>query len=113
MNPVDSVINPQLKGPGHGLPDPFNGQRYLIVDSIGAVDSPFSDAWGDLVANANDIIQYSSAQGKWVVAFDSSVLVDVQYVTNLTTKIQYRYSDGIWVKSWEGWYDDGDWSIVI
>ena len=40
---------------------------------------------------------------------------DVQYVTNLTTSIQYRYvpQEAVWMKSYEGWYDQGDYSIVI
>jgi hypothetical protein len=108
LSPVTSVINPQTKGPGHGLPIAGNGQRYLIVE-----DTPeSSDAWGIVSAKANDIIQYSSATGLWSVSFDSTT-TDVQYVTNLTTQIQYRYSDNVWVKSYEGWYDQGDYSIVI
>jgi hypothetical protein len=113
LQPVNSVINPQLKGPGQGLPAPVNGQRYLLVDNIGSGDGPFSNAWGDLVANANDIIQYDSGSDTWYVAFDSTMLGDVQFVTNLTTQVQYRYADGMWVKAFEGWYSDGDWSIVI
>jgi hypothetical protein len=29
--------------------------------------------------------------------------------------VQYRYvnADGMWMKSYEGWYDQGDYSIVI
>ena len=48
-----------------------------------------------------------------LVAFDSQNDTSVQYVTNLSTQIQYRYVDGIWMKSYEGWYDQGDYSIVI
>ena len=113
LSPVNSVINPQLKGPGQGLPAPVNGQRYLLVDDIGTDGGPFSNAWGNLVAHANDIIQYDSGSGDWYVAFDSALLGDIQFVTNLTTQVQYRYADGMWVKSFEGWYSDGDWSIVI
>jgi len=108
LTPVTSVINPQTKGPGHGLPVAINGQRYLIVE-----DTPeSSEAWGIVSAKANDIIQYNSTTGLWSVSFDSTT-TDVQYVTNLTTQIQYRYSDSMWVKSYEGWYDQGDYSIVI
>lgn len=108
LTPVTSVINPQTKGPGHGLPIAANGQRYLIVE-----DTPeSSEAWGTISAKANDIIQYNSTTGLWSVSFDSTT-TDVQYVTNLTTQIQYRYSDSMWVKSYEGWYDQGDYSIVI
>lgn len=111
LEPVNSVINPQLTGPNAGLPGPINGRRYLIVENIG----PGTVAWGDLTASANDIIQYSSSQGKWVVSFDSSEATNVEYVTNLNTNIQYRYvpEELAWMKSYEGWYDQGDYSIVI
>jgi hypothetical protein len=112
LQPVDSVINPLTTGPNAGLPGPINGKRYLIVEDVGSAEAT-TVAWGDLVAMANDIIQYSSAQGKWVVSFDSTAAVVQQYVTNLTTNVQYRYADGAWMKSTEGWYDQGDYSIVI
>jgi hypothetical protein len=110
LDPVDGVINPLITGPNAGLPGPVNGRRYLIVESIGSPGDT-TTAWGSLIANANDIIEYSS--GAWSVAFDSSNLSDIQYVTNLSTNVQYRYTEGIWMKSWEGWYGQGDYSIVI
>ena len=36
-----------------------------------------------------------------------------EYVTNLTTNVQYRFVDDMWMKSYEGYYDQGDYSIVI
>jgi hypothetical protein len=114
LDPVDSVINPLLVGPNAGLPGPVNGRRYLIVENVGSVgDSTVS--WGDLVAYANDIIEYDSSTSSWFVAFDSAQATTVEYVTNLTTNVQYRYvnTEGMWMKSWEGWYDQGDYSIVI
>jgi hypothetical protein len=114
MQPVNSVINPQLTGPNAGLPGPTPGVRYLIVEDIG-VEGESSVAWGDLIANANDIIEYDSDLGQWVVDFDSMAAETVEFVTNLTTNVQYRYvpSDGIWMKSYEGFYGEGDYSIVI
>jgi hypothetical protein len=110
---VDSVVNPLAKSPGNNLPLPANGQRYLIVESI---DSTYSydptSAWGTLKAKANDIIEYDSMSGAWFVSFDSTNLTSTQYVTNLTTGVQYRYT-GTWMKSWEGWYEAGDFSVVI
>jgi hypothetical protein len=52
---------------------------------------------------------------EWVVAFDSQSDTAIQYVTNLTTGVQYRYvpTEGMWMKSYEGWYEAGDFSIVI
>ena len=110
---VDSVVDPTAKSPGNKLPLPVNGQRYLIVESI---DSTYSydptSAWGTLKAKANDIIEYDSMTSSWFVSFDSSNLTSTQYVTNLTTGVQYRYT-GTWMKSWEGWYEAGDFSVVI
>jgi hypothetical protein len=112
LQPITSIINPLVAGPNAGLPGPTNGRRYLIVESIGSPGSP-TVAWGDLVANANDIIEYQTSQGGWFVSFDSTQDTAVQYVTNLTTNLQYRYTDGVWMKSYEGFYDQGSYSIVI
>ena len=114
LPPVNSVINPQLTGPNAGLPGPTPGVRYLIVEDIG-VPGDLTVGWGDLVANANDIIEYDADTGQWVVAFDSIEADNVEFVTNLTTTVQYRYvpQDGIWMKSYEGFYGEGDYSIVI
>jgi hypothetical protein len=111
LDPVDSVINPLMSGPNAGLPAPVTGRRYLIVESIGG--SAPTVAWGDLVAKANDIIEYDGTE--WVVAFDAQEATSVEYVTNLTTNVQYRYvpEEGAWMKSYEGWYNQGDYSIVI
>jgi hypothetical protein len=114
LDPVDSVINPLVTGPNAGLPPAENGMRYLIVDNIGS-EGDTTIAWGNVVAYANDIIEYDSSMGEWFVSFDSAQATTVEYVTNLTTSIQYRYvnTEDAWMKSWEGWYDQGDYSIVI
>ena len=118
LEPVDSVINPLQKFPENGLPAVQVGQRYLIVDGIGTEGSS-TIAWGDVIAKPNDIIEYDGT--KWVVSFDSTVSNTVQFVTNLTSRVQYRYDGIVWMKSYEGWYEQGDygigisgqWSIVI
>jgi hypothetical protein len=112
LDPVYSVVNPLTSGPNAGLPGPINGVRYLIVEDVGAPGSS-TIAWGNLVAKANDIIEYSSNLGQWYVSFDSNASTSVEYVTNLTTNIQYRYIDRAWMKSVDGWYEQGDYSIVI
>jgi hypothetical protein len=114
MSPVTSVINPQLTAPNAGLPGPTPGVRYLIVEDIGS-EGDTTVAWGDLVAYANDIIQYNANAGEWQVSFDSINANNVEFVTNLTTNVQYRYvpNEGMWMKSYEGWYEQGDYSIVL
>ena len=104
---VNSVILPHDKGPGVGLPLAVIGQRYLILDDI----LPGTNAWGDVTASANDIIEFDGY--KWNVVFDSQFSGRTEFVTNLTSKVQYRFSHGEWLKSVEGYYAAGDWSVVI
>lgn len=110
LEPVNGIINPLISGPNAGLPGPIPGVRYLIVEDIGALGSP-TVTWGNLVAKANDIIEYNGTS--WIVSFNSSLSTQVQYVTNLNTNVQYRFSNNTWVKAVEGWYGEGDFSIVI
>ena len=114
LDPVDSVINPLVTGPNAGLPGPINGRRYLIVEDVGSPGNT-TVAWGALIANANDIIEYDATSGAWFVSFDSQAATTVEYVTNLTSNLQYRfaYIENVWMKSYEGWYNQGDYSIVI
>jgi len=111
LDPVDSVVNPLTAGPFAGLPAPLNGTRYLLVVSIGGTST--TTAWGNLVANANDIIEYDESLGEWIVVFDSQSTNTVEYVTNLTSGIQYRFVDQTWMKSYEGFYEAGDFSVVM
>ena len=111
QDPVDAVINPLTSGPGAGLPAPIPGRRYLIVENVGG--SAPTIAWGNLVAKANDIIEYNGTE--WEVSFNAATATTLEYVTNLNTNVQYRYvnTEGTWMKAYEGWYDQGDYSIVI
>ena len=114
LDPVDSVVNPLVTGPNAGLPGPINGRRYLIVEDVGSPGNT-TIAWGALIANANDIVEFDATSGEWFVSFDSQSATTVEYVTNLTTDLQYRfdYVNNVWMKSYEGWYAQGDYSIVI
>jgi glutamine cyclotransferase len=83
----------------------------LITDEIG--DS--TDYWkGGLNASVNDIIQYDSATDRWSIVWDASAFDStVEYVTNLNTGIQYKFNGIAWVKSYEGIYLGGKWTIVL
>jgi hypothetical protein len=117
LPPVNAIIDPQRNGPGAGLPAAATGQRYLLVGDTGAEDfDSGASAWmgvnGEILyATANDIIVYDGT--KWNIAFESSQPSAVQYVTNLTTGIQYRWADNVWLKSYEGLYPEGEWSLVL
>jgi hypothetical protein len=112
LDSVDAVINPLNVDYDSVLSAPSNGTRYLLTDDIGStVNTGSYSAWGDLVANANDIIEYNS--GSWSVVWDSENASTLEYVTNNNTNIQYRWTGSAWVKSVEGVYRGGEWSIVI
>jgi hypothetical protein len=108
---VLKIINPLTFEPTN----PSDGDRYLIVNDIGDSTNTFdATAWGNLRASVNDIIQYNASTGKWgvvwsVANFDSTV----EYVTNLNTGIQYKFNGTNWVKSYEGIYIGGKWTIVL
>ena len=112
MPPVNAVINPLVSGPGAGLPAAAEGQRYLLLESIGSDLNPEpATAWGPVVANANDIVQYFN--DVWNVVFDSESVTSNQFVTNIVTGLQYRWTGSEWVKSYEGLYPGGEWSLVL
>jgi hypothetical protein len=116
LAPVNSVINPLASGPGAGLPAAAVGQRYLLTEATGS-GSGYSTAWAGtsgqaLVAEPNDIIEYDGE--RWLVSFDGqSSPVNTQYVTNITTTIQYKWDGFMWVKSYQGLYPGGQWALLI
>jgi hypothetical protein len=117
LPPVDAVINPLRSGPSVGLDSALVGQRYLLTEATGSYDGASPVEWqGEsgqpLVAQANDIIEFDGIQ--WVVAFDStSSPNNLQYVTNITTSIQYKWTGTAWIKSYQGLYPGGQWSLVL
>lgn len=114
LDPVNSVIDPTRNGPGVGLPAVASGQRYLILESVGdSTGTSSTIAWGNLYAPANSIIEWNSNENQWIIAFDPRNADTVQYVSNLTTGLQYRWTGAEWVKSYEGFYGGGDWSLVL
>jgi len=117
LPPVNAVINPQINGPGAGLPAPTLGQRYLLTEATGSeINSGPATAWigpngRPLVAQANDIIEFDG--GRWDVAFLAQTQPGDQYVTNLTTGLQYLWDGESWSKSYQGIYPGGEWSLVL
>ena len=111
LTAVKKIINPATFDPG----TPANGDRYLVINDVGDSTASFqSSTWGTLVARVGDIIEYNSSTSKWNIAFDASDPDSTQhYVTNLNTGIQYRFTGTEWVKSYEGVYRQGNWSIVL
>jgi hypothetical protein len=117
MPPVDKVIDPLVSAPGYGLSAAVEGQRYLLTDATGAPNNRYpAEAWlgaggRPLVAEANDIIEFKN--GYWTVPFVSRIQNSQQYVTNLTTGIQYEWTGDSWIKSYQGVYPGGTWRLVL
>jgi len=115
LDPVDAVIDPLRSGPGYGLLSATTGQRYLLTDDAGSdQDSEVVQAWAgtggeELIASKNDIIEYDGTQ--WNVVYTATDNTD--FVTNITTGLQYRWTGNEWVRSWEGLYPGGEWALVI
>ena len=111
LTAVTKIINPATFDPG----TPVNATRYLIINDVGDSTATYQSAtWGTLVASVGDIIEYSTAQSKWLKVFDASHPDStLHYVTNLNTGIQYRFNGTEWVKSYEGIYRQGRWSIIL
>lgn len=90
--------------------------RYLVLDDINDIsNTEFAKAWSPngnkLVANAGDIIQYDGS--KWKVVFDAANTKTIQYVSNLNTGVQLRWTGTSWVKSYEGLYRESTWRIIL
>ena len=111
LTAVKKIINPATFDPG----TPANGDRYLVINDVGDSTATYqSSTWGTLVASVGDIIEYNSTTSKWNIAFDASNPDSTQhYVTNQNTGIQYRFNGTEWVKSYEGVYTQGNWTIVL
>ena len=109
---VAAIINPINVVVDSNLLTPTSGTRYLLTDDIGSEDNvEYSEVWGPLVARANDIIEYNGSY--WFVSFASEGHNQIEYVTNTNTGVQYRWTGEEWIKSVEGVYRGGEWSIAI
>lgn len=120
---INAIIDPRKVNVDQLLIDSITGDykvatgtRFLVLDDINAIDNTdFAKAWtpngNPLVANANDIIEYTGE--RWRVIFDSQRNVNEKYVTNANTNIQYRWTGESWIKSYEGIYREGSWTIIL
>ena len=114
---VNAIVDPRVNGPGIGLPAASIGQRYFVVNSLGgATLGNGAAAWQNAntsitQAQPNDIIQYTG--NAWIVSYRPNAISNASYVTNTFSSHQYAWNGSSWVKSWEGSYSGGFWSIVI
>jgi hypothetical protein len=112
VNPVTAIINPRNVAVDSNLLSPTAGTRYLLTAAIGSSGNlEGSVVWDNLVANANDIVEFNGSI--WQVVFDSENATGIEYVTNTLTGVQYRWTGEDWVKAVEGVYRGGEWSLII
>ena len=131
FTPFNDTIPANTIAPVNAVIDPFNvqvdstylsaavGTRYLILNDIGSVNNTYSAAaWhgsdgSDLVAKANDIIEFDGV--RWAVSFEADEQHDVKYCTNLKTGMQFKWvpTEGAWSKSIEGQYAPEEWALVL
>lgn len=117
LPPIDAIINPLISCPGSGLPAAVAGQKYLLTEGTGNSENQFpAQGWigadsVPLVANANDIIEYYN--NHWRVLFNSESQPAGQFVTNVTTGTQYGWTGNMWIKSYQGVYLGGSWTLVL
>jgi len=118
MQNINAIIDPLTVNVNSFLTNPAVGTRYLLVNDVGDYEngSDGAEAWKgtsgqNLVAHANDIVEYNG--NFWRVVFDSQLVDSLQYVTNLTTGIQYKWQHHQWTKSYDGVYNAGEWMLVL
>jgi hypothetical protein len=89
----------------------------LLTEPTGNINNArAAEAWigsngRPLVADSNDIVEYQD--GYWQVTFFAAQQSSGQYVTNITTEIQYEWNGSSWVKSYQGAYPGGTWRLVL
>ena len=109
---VDAIVNPETYDPNN----PTAGTRYLILENINSDPTLGPSAWlnadgSGVTASANDIIEWTGTA--WSVVFNSAEAIDVTYITNIYTGIQYKWDGESWSKSFEGIYDKDAWRILL
>jgi hypothetical protein len=121
--PVNAIIDPFKVNVDALLIDKITdtykvaaGTRFLTLNPINSINNTdFAKAWTvngfPLVANRNDIIEFNGT--RWFVSFDSQNIIDEAYMTNVNTGVQYRWNGEAWVRSYQGAYKEGEWTLII
>jgi hypothetical protein len=117
QRPINAIIDPEHVNVEDKLLNPATGTRYMLTQPIGkhtnlegAIGWRGTDGQ-DLVAQAGDIVEFNGDH--WVVVFDSLQINSTEYVSNLNTGTQYCFQNGQWVKSVDGLYEGGKWTLVL
>jgi hypothetical protein len=117
LGPINAIVDPLNVNVESKLANPNPGTRYLLTQDIGNWDNyEGAIAWRgsdgrDLVAQSWDIVEYNGVF--WEVVFDNLNNTEIEYVTNLTTGVQYRWENQSWIKSFDGVYPGGTWGLAL
>jgi hypothetical protein len=117
LDAVTAIVDPAtVANVNSAILHPPTGTRYLILNDIGGFGKTNDIAWASdpgssLVAHTNDIIEFDGQH--WSVVFNSNKQSGTEYITNLTTMVQYCWTGTEWVKSVDGVYRGGNWSLVL
>jgi len=117
LDPITAIIDPQSSRPNKFTQVVPAGTRYMLINDyiVQPGEQPVFNWVGfdntPIAAYANDIIEFNGTH--WAVVFNSSVVTQINYVTNLTTNIQYKWNGTNWSKSYEGYYRAGKWQLII
>jgi hypothetical protein len=107
LSPINAIIDPTQKGPNNGLPMPVLGQRYLLIEQV----PTGSAAWGDIVADQNDIIEYTTTG--WKLSFSAADSQTKQLITNLFTGKIYIWENSEWSLYIDQIYNPGYWRLSL
>jgi len=119
----DAIIDPlsyNPKRPNNNTIDQsiIIGTRFLIIEDIGnLINIDGADAWksttgADLIAYANDIIEWTGDY--WHIIFNTNQQQNTMvWQTNIYTGVQYLWNGISWVKSYDGEYREGEWRIIM
>jgi hypothetical protein len=100
LGTVDAIINPATTAPSTVLA----GYRFLILEDI----ADNATAWNNFTAPANSIIEFDGTD--WNIV---DLPAGTVYITNLRTRIQYKFENTEWTRAFEGEYSKGQWRLVI
>ena len=116
----DYIIDPLRFDPNQAK---AAGVRLLLLGAIGdATNTDGADGWKndngtDFIADENDIVEWDGSA--WHIVFDASGTNDgstgspATYMSNLNTGIQYKWDGEFWLRSYEGEYSGGTWTILL
>jgi len=125
LDALTAIIDPYNFNPKktfNGISNIPVGTRYLMLDAVNSsvnrgqsgYDGP--DAWKNLDSSDPEILENSIIEwngDEWVTVFTPTEQNENNYVTNLTTGIQYKWDGQQWLKSFEGEYTAGFWRFDL